>query len=45
MGKITGFMDFPRETAPYRPVEERVRDYREVPLRLPDEKLRIQGAR
>ncbi|MCG3197780.1 MAG: Glutamate synthase [NADPH] small chain [bacterium] len=45
MGKITGFMDFPRETAPYRPVEERVRDYREVPLRLPDDKLQIQGAR
>ncbi len=45
MGKVTGFMEFARETAPYRPVGDRIRDYREVPLPLPDERLQIQGAR
>src|ERR1700733_997871 len=45
MGKITGFMEIARETPPRRPVEERVKDYREYELKMPDEKLKLQGAR
>jgi len=45
MGKPTGFMEYPRIVAKYRPVEERVRDYKEVTLRLPDDPLRQQAAR
>ncbi len=45
MGKPTGFMEYERETAPRRPVAERVNDWREVYLPLPEEKLRTQGAR
>ncbi|MCB1088554.1 MAG: glutamate synthase subunit beta [Verrucomicrobiae bacterium] len=45
MGKLTGFMEYERETATYRPVEERIRDYKEIPVRFPDEKLQTQGAR
>ena len=45
MGKATGFMEYDRETADYRPVEERVKDYKEIPIRFPEEKLQTQGAR
>ncbi|MDR0233301.1 MAG: glutamate synthase subunit beta [Zoogloeaceae bacterium] len=45
MGKPTGFLEYPRQTQEYLPVDERVRNYREFILRLPDEKARIQGAR
>jgi glutamate synthase (NADPH) small chain len=45
MGKPTGFLDFDRKTAGYRPVDERVRDYHEVGLQLPEEQLQIQGGR
>ncbi len=45
MGKITGFMEIARENAPRRPVEERVKDWRELDLKLPPEKLYAQGAR
>lgn len=45
MGKITGFMEFKRETPPRRPVRERVTDWREYDLKMPDDKLRQQGAR
>ena len=45
MGKITGFVEIKRETPPRRPVEERLRDWREFDLKLPEEKLRAQGAR
>jgi len=45
MGKITGFMEINRETPRRRPVEERLKDWREFELKLPDEKLREQGAR
>ncbi len=38
-------MEFDRETAEYRPVEERIKDYKEIPVRFPDEKLQTQGAR
>jgi glutamate synthase (NADPH/NADH) small chain len=45
VGKPTGFMELKRETAPRRPVPERLHDYREVYDPLPVVKLREQGAR
>lgn len=45
MGKPTGFIEFKREKQPYRPVEERIRDWRQVALPWPTETLRQQGAR
>ena len=30
MGKATGFIEFPREAAPYRPPEERLLDFNEI---------------
>ena len=45
MGKPTGFLETPRETHPYRPVSERVNDFREVYDPLPIVKVREQGAR
>ncbi len=45
MGKTTGFIDYHRETARYRPVDERLHDWREVTGSLPVDKLRQQGAR
>ena len=45
MGKPTGFMETPRETASRRSVEERLHDYREVYNPLPVLKLREQGGR
>ncbi|HEY6418168.1 MAG TPA: glutamate synthase subunit beta [Candidatus Binataceae bacterium] len=45
MGKITGFMEIRRETPERRPVSERLKDWREFDLKLPEEKLRAQGAR
>src|SRR6201994_4369040 len=45
MGKITGFMEIKRETPARRPVNERVKDWREYELKLPEEKLREQAAR
>src|SRR5215469_6609483 len=45
MGKTTGFMDYPRELAPRRPVLERVNDWFEIYQDVPEEQLRQQGAR
>ncbi len=45
MGKPTGFIEYPRETATRRPVEERVQDYREVVQPFPEETLQRQAAR
>src|SRR5216684_1020270 len=45
MGKITGFMEIKRETSSRRPVRERVTDWREYDLKMPEEKLQQQGAR
>ncbi len=45
MGKTTGFMDYSRELAPRRPVTQRVNDWFEIYLDLPEEKLQSQGAR
>jgi glutamate synthase (NADPH) small chain len=45
MGKPTGFMEHGRELAERRPATQRVNDWFEIYLDLPEEKLRNQGAR
>ena len=45
MGKVTGFLEYGRETAARRPVAERVNDYFEVYQPVGEETLRRQGAR
>jgi len=45
MGKVTGFLDYNRVTAKYKPVEERLRDYKEFLIPLPESELKDQGAR
>ncbi|MBZ5679821.1 MAG: glutamate synthase subunit beta [Acidobacteriia bacterium] len=45
MGKATGFLEHSRELAPRRPVTQRINDWFEIYLDLPEEKLRSQGAR
>jgi glutamate synthase (NADPH) small chain len=45
MGDEKGFITKKRETAGYRPVDERIKDYKEVENRLPYEKVQEQGSR
>ncbi len=45
MGKPRGFLEIRRSKNDYRPIEERVHDYHEFELPLPDDKLREQAAR
>ena len=45
MGKITGFLEIPRKKHATRPVEERLRDWREVYLPVVPADLQLQGAR
>ena len=45
MGKVTGFLEYQRETPTRRPVAERVNDYFEVYQPFDDEKVRLQGGR
>ena len=45
MGKPTGFMEYQRELPADRSPVERIRDWQEFHLHLPEEKLQIQGAR
>ena len=45
MGKVTGFIEIKRKKHPTRPVEERIRDWREVYLPSATADLQAQGAR
>ena len=45
MGKITGFLEIEREDRDYAPVEERIKNYREFVLPLPENETRDQAAR
>jgi len=45
MGKVTGFLEYERELPPRRPVEERLKDFREIENPLPVIQAREQGAR
>jgi glutamate synthase (NADPH/NADH) small chain len=45
MGKPTGFIEYLRELPLDRSAIERIRDWNEFHLHMPEEKLRLQGAR
>lgn len=45
MADPKGFLKYTRETAPYRPVEERKHDWLEVHTHMPPERLQKQAAR
>ena len=45
MGKVTGFMEFEREQAPYRDATERLLDFREIYTDHDQQRLQTQGAR
>lgn len=45
MGKVTGFLEIDREDRDYAPVEERIKNYREFVLPLPEKDTRDQAAR
>ncbi len=45
MGKVTGFMEYARIDPSKRPVQERVKDYKEFELPVVQDELKVQGAR
>ena len=45
MGKVTGFIEFERKKQPYRPVEERLKDWQQVMQPWPVAPLKEQAAR
>jgi glutamate synthase (NADPH/NADH) small chain len=45
MGDPKGFLTIKRKVSGYRPVEERINDYSEVEVQLPDEDRRLQASR
>ena len=45
MGKITGFMEYDRETAEQRPVAERLHDFKEVYRPVDEQKIMHQASR
>ena len=45
MGKVTGFIEYPRETPARREARQRINDYFEVYQPFPEERVRTQGAR
>jgi glutamate synthase (NADPH/NADH) small chain len=45
MAKVTGFMEYKREKQPYRPVEERVKDWNQVMAPWRVAPLKEQAAR
>ena len=45
MGKVTGFMEYERLEEGYRPVPERIKNYREFVVALDDAQAKIQSAR
>jgi len=45
LGKITGFLEYPREDRDYEPVAERIRHWHEFILPLPEKELVTQAAR
>jgi glutamate synthase (NADPH) small chain len=45
MGKVTGFLEYERQTPERRPVSERTHDFFSVYLPFSEDKLQIQGAR
>ncbi|MDZ7695158.1 MAG: hypothetical protein U5K69_29250 [Balneolaceae bacterium] len=45
MGKPTGFMEFDRQTIPYKKPEERIQEWDEFYVKLNETELQKQGAR
>ncbi|OGW80893.1 MAG: glutamate synthase [Omnitrophica bacterium RIFCSPLOWO2_12_FULL_44_17] len=45
MGKPTGFLEYKRVTPSNRAIEDRLKDYKEIPVLVSEEELRRQGAR
>ncbi len=45
MAKVTGFLEYPRAKQRYRPVAERVRDWKQIMLPFPPDELKVQAAR
>lgn len=45
MNKATGFMTYARETAAERPPAERIHDWNEHTIPLPEIQIKAQGAR
>lgn len=45
MGELRGFITIPKEDMPYRSVEERLKDYKEVTIPLKEEQVKAQGGR
>ncbi len=45
MGELRGFLKYPKEDLPYRPVAERLKDYKEVTIPIKEEEVKKQGAR
>ncbi|MDB5945572.1 MAG: gltD [Ramlibacter sp.] len=45
MGKITGFMEYERLEEGYRPIDERLKNYKEFVVGLDDAQAKVQGAR
>jgi glutamate synthase (NADPH/NADH) small chain len=45
VGKVTGFLEYQRETPERRPVAERINDWFEIYRELPEERVQKQGAR
>jgi len=45
MGKVTGFMEYTRETPTRRPPADRINDWFEIYLPFPEERIKTQGAR
>jgi len=45
MGDPKGFLNIKRKEAGYRPVEERLNDYKEVEVQLPDDERQLQASR
>lgn len=45
MGKATGFLEYKREVEAYLPVEERIKNYQEFTVQMPESTLEKQGAR
>ena len=45
MAKVTGFLEFGREKQPYRPIEQRLRDWSQVMQPWETKSLNQQAAR
>mgnify|MGYP000049932523 FL=1 len=45
MGKMTGFLEFERQSEHYEDATKRVQHYKEFVISLTDEEAKIQGAR